>query len=187
MLRIDKTTNFERKTTRNGMPLYFCRCEGDGSWLIDASLNSDKGAVFSMTPKNPAKVTLDEAERAGISGGPYSLTSVALTDANRVALALERHPGPQSYETLWRAFKKSSPFGFRFQWCELAVILNHLVRVGIAEIDPNGLGFKRADSKEARELREALADGWKALRGDSNDAEHDALVAIIEALTGEEV
>lgn len=172
-------------THRNGLPLYYCRCDGDGSWLV--TLNADRGCVFSRTPEKPARITLDEATKHGIADGAYALVPVAHTDANNVALALARTESAQSYEMLWRAFVKSSPFGFRFQRYELGFILNHLVRVGLAEIDAGGLGFKTADSKESKQLRAALADGWKALRGDSNDAEHDALREIIEVLTGEEV
>lgn len=173
------------QTHRNGLPLYFCRCDGDGSWLV--TLNADRGSEFSRQPVKPAKITLDEATKHAIADGAYVLVPVATTDANHIVQALMREPGPQSYETLWRKFVKCSPFGYRFQRYELGFILNNLVRMGLAEIDANGLGFKHAESKESKQLHAALADGWKALRGNSNDAEHDALGAIIEALTGEEV
>lgn len=171
-------------TQRNGLPLYFCRCDGDGSWLV--KLNADRGSVFSRTPEKPAKITLDEATKHGIADGAYVLVPVAITDANHVALLLERG-GLASYETLWTLFVKCTPFGFRFQRIELADALNHLIRVGRVEIDASGLGFRTALSREGKALRESLANGWRVLRGDSNDAEHDALVAIIEALTGEGV
>jgi hypothetical protein len=171
-------------THRNGLPLYYCRCDGDGSWLV--KLNADRGSVFSRTPEKPAKITLDEATKHGIADGAYALVPVTVTDSNHVVQALVRSESPLSYDGLWSLFVKSSPFGYRFQRYELGFILNNLVRVGRVEIDANGLGFSQARSKESKQLREALADGWKALRGDSNDAEHDALAAIIEALTGEE-
>lgn len=172
-------------THRNGLPLYYCRCDGDGSWLI--KLNADRGDVFSRTPEKPAKITLDEAVKHAIADGAYALVPVATSDANHVVQTLIRTDSPLSYDGLWAKFVKCSPFGYRFQRYELGFILNNLVRMGLVEIDANGLGFKRADSKESKRLRVALAEGWKALRGDSNDAEHDALVAIIKALTEEEV
>jgi hypothetical protein len=184
MITIDKNSNFERKTTRDGKPLYFCRCDGDGSWLI--KLETHRG-VFSRTPETPAKITLDEAQHYNIASGPYALVSVAINDENRVAHILDNDP--MGYEALWQRFVKSSPFGFRFQRAELGVILNRLVRIGRVEVVTgfDGVFFQRGVAPESKALNSALADGWKALRGDSNDAEHDALVSIIEALTGEEV
>lgn len=177
------------QTKRNGRPLYFCRCDGDGSWLVDLALNETRGAVFSRTPEKPATITLDEAEQAGISSGAYALVSVAITDENRVAHIIHAAGNGLDYEAIWTRFVKSSPFGFRFQRAELGFILNRLVRTGRVDISTtfNGLEFRRGDTCEAKALNVSLADGWKALRGDSNDAEHDALVAIIEALTGEEL
>jgi hypothetical protein len=133
--------------------LFFIRCNGDGSWL---TTREPKGTVYAFAPRDPMLVT----GPIGNMGGAYELIAT-----------------PWTVET-WPDFQGENA-------AEVAK-LNALLVTRLAQHD----GCSRFGTRDlnilanmaAKQLLDAISEAKAALVGDSNDAEHDALVSIVRAL-----
>jgi hypothetical protein len=145
--------------------LFFVRCNGDGSWLTKRTTEGG-GHIFEPAPADPMLVTGPIGRMAkGIGtqwGGPYELI-----------------PSPWTVET-WPDLQHESPVS-KLEALLASRLAKHdgCSRFGVQDLQLlSGSGVVR--------LLDAIAEAHAALGGDSNDAEHDALLALMAALGEEE-
>lgn len=137
-----------------GTRLFFVHCQGDGSWL---TTREPKGRVFDHNPPDPMLVTGPVAHAEW--QGAYNLV-----------------PTPWTAEA-WPDFQGKN--------AEVAA-LNVLLVARLQQHDGcsrfGTRDFALLNGTAAKDILDAISEAKAALVGDSNDAEHDALVSFVQAI-----
>lgn len=147
------------KSTR----LFYVRCNGDGSWLTTRR-NAGGGHIFERAPADPM-----------LASGPVLADWKGAYELIPTPWTVETWPQPVMLDDESKA-----------ALCDAAEMLMN-VPGGHQHICDTLRRLARGATLKSEELILAIAEAHKALGGDSNDDEHEALLSPMAALGEEEV